>query len=260
MQNRGELVHCKACAYSQGTEDIMINIAICDDDTKFCADLTDFFIKNFFEELHLINDYSNGKELISDIQETGIIYDFIFLDLDMPKMDGVTTGYELRKLPTHLNSTIMFITSFDTNPAPIVDIHPFAYIKKPLDYNSFHTKFREALQLFYDEDKLITVCTKKNNLRLDVKKIRYIESFHRNSIIHMINEKLELTISLSELEKIILTESHLFVRIHASYIINMRYLSKVSANEIFLDERISLPISRKYKEDFFLKYKKIFVH
>lgn len=238
----------------------MINIAICDDDTKFCNNLTDFFIKNFVEEINEINDFSNGKELISDIQESGIIYDFIFLDLDMQKMDGVTTGYELRKLPTHLNSTIMFITSFDTNPAPIVDIHPFAYIKKPLDYNSFGAKFREALQLFFDEDKLITVCTKKNNFRLDGKKIRYIESFHRNSIIHMTNEKLELSVTLSELEKIILAESPMFVRIHASYIINMRYLSRVSANEIFLDDTNSLPISRKYKEIFFLKYKKIFIH
>ena len=175
-------------------------------------------------------------------------------------MDGVTTGYELRKLQTHLNSTIMFITSFDTNPAPIVDIHPFAYMKKPLDYNSLNMKFREALQLFHNEDKYITVCTKKNNIRLDVKKIQFIESSHRNSLVHMTNEKLELNIPLSELEKLILSESHMFVRIHASYIINMRYLSRVSANEIFLDDKSSLPVSRKYKEEFFLKYKKIFIH
>ena len=74
----------------------MINIAICDDDTNFCYDLMEFFNKNYSEEINLIRDYSNGKELISEIRETGLIFDFIFLDLDMEKMDGVTTGYELR--------------------------------------------------------------------------------------------------------------------------------------------------------------------
>lgn len=238
----------------------MINIAICDDDTNFCYDLMEFFNKNYSEEINLIRDYSNGKELISEIRETGLIFDFIFLDLDMEKMDGVTTGYELRKIPAFYNSTIIFITSFDTNPAPIVDIHPYAYIKKPLDYTQFNKKFYEALQLFYDEEKYITVCTKKSNYRLDAKKIRYIESSHRTSHIYMTNEQLQLSIPLSELEKIVLEESRMFVRIHASYIINMRYLAKVSANEIFLDDRSILPISRKYKTDFLIKYKEIFIH
>ena len=60
--------------------------------------------------------------------------------------------------------------------------------------------------------------------------------------------------NISEIEKEL--EKYNFVRIHRSYIVNLKYVSKVLSKEVTVGEHV-LPVSRNYKEklkDEYLKY------
>ncbi len=238
----------------------MINIAICDDDTSFCHNLMQHFKTYYDDEINLLNDYFNGTELLDDIQTNHLIYDFVFLDLDMPQMDGIKTGHELRKLVSHQNTIIMFITSYDSNPIPIVDIHPFAYLKKPLNYELLEKKFNIALQQYYDYEKFIILSNYKATLRLGARDILYAETCGRHSLIHTPQETIDFNMRLSEVEQKLSEQSTLFVRTHSSYLINMRYISKVTPSDISLKDNTIIPLSRTFRARFLEKFNEIYIH
>lgn len=238
----------------------MINIAICDDDTAFCHNLMQHFKTYYDDEINLLNDYFNGTEMLNDIQENHLLYDFIFLDLDMPKMDGIKTGHELRKLVSYQNAVIIFITSYDSNPIPIVDIHPFAYLKKPLNFEMLEKKFNIALSQYYDHEKFIILSNHKSTLRLGARDIIYAETNGRHSLIHTPQEILDFNMRLTEMEQKLSEQSPLFIRTHSSYLINMRYISKVTPTEIALKDKTIIPLSRTYRIQFLEKFNELYIH
>ena len=238
----------------------MINIAICDDDTAFCYNLMCHLKTHYNDEINLLNDYFNGTELLDDIQTNHLLYDFIFLDLDMPEMDGIKTGNELRKLASYQNAVIIFISSYDSNPIPIVDIHPFAYLKKPLNFELLEKKFNTALAQYHNHEKFIILSNHKSTLRLEARDIIYAETCGRHSLIQTSQENIEFNMRLTEMEHKLLEQSPLFMRTHSSYLINMQYIAKVTPTEITLKDQTIIPLSRTYKAGFLEKFNELYIH
>jgi DNA-binding LytR/AlgR family response regulator len=218
-----------------------------------------FFETNFKGEYNILDNYFSGQSLLADIKDGDPIYDFIFLDLDMPKIDGIHTGNALRKIPAYENSIIIFITSYDCNPAPIVDIHPYAYIKKPVDFDILKDKMSEALARYYNDAKYIVIPNSKNTLRLNARELLYVASQNRVSVFHTLTGNIALHMSLGEIEDAIRKQSNLFVRTHASYLINMNHIAKVTPTSVCMKNMDSLPLTRTYKTEFFERFNELLV-
>ena len=242
-------------------EIIMLNIAICDDDTFFCESIRLFFKNKYNNIIHSIEDFSNGYELIHDIEQNHSVYNFIFLDIDMPVMNGIDTGFALRHIPSHHNAVIFFMTCFDTPSSAIIDIHPFTYLQKPVDNNLFDQKFNTALSFFYDDEKYMILNSKTAVYQLPPKKILYIASAGRKSEIHFVNRDTYLiNIKLSDISKTMLDKSYQFVQPHKSFIANCSYIRKVTNTMITLTDNTSIPLSKTYRNDFFCKFREFYIH
>ena len=238
----------------------MINVAICDDDDFFCEDLTSFLKINYSDIIKNIDDFSNGTELIASVCQSDIVYDFIFLDLYMPDGDGIMTGSKLRELNSHINSIIFIITAFDCQVTQITDIHPFAYIKKPLNYSFLKQKIDAAFNQYVYNSKYILIETKKTTSRFIPNDILYFESSGRKSIVHFSNgESHVISISLSDIARIITNEHIQCVRIHTSYIINLIHVDEITHSNVCLKSSATLPISSSYRKIFFKKFREFFI-
>lgn len=66
----------------------MLKIAICEDAITDFRHLEQMLVKTNLFEMSDCSYYSNGKELIQAI-ESGKYYDFVFLDVDMPLINGI---------------------------------------------------------------------------------------------------------------------------------------------------------------------------
>lgn len=230
----------------------MFNIAICDDNMQFCEELNQHLCKKFNGHINKILCYSNGMQLINDIKEFNMTFDVLFLDIDMPELNGISTAGELRKLTSYSDAVIFFVTSYDVSAKVVVDLHPYAYISKPIEYSNLDSKFNKVIRMFFESNKLISFNKKNSHLVLDCRRIIYITSENRGSTFYLEHGKSKINMSISEIEEVLLAHP-MFARIHSSHIINLKYLEKVTPKCIELNNGTTLPISRKFKDNFLLK-------
>ena len=89
-----------------------MRILICDDDTLIIEQLQKY-IESYFESNHLkcpeLVSFTSGESLLADKNEK----DIVFLDIEMPGMNGIYVGNELKK--ANKNVLIFVVTSYSGN-------------------------------------------------------------------------------------------------------------------------------------------------
>lgn len=86
-------------------------------------------------------------------------------------------------------------------------------------------------------------------IRIELDDIKYIESQHEYIKIHLINNTPVLTqLSIKSVEELL--PSDRFMRVHRSFIVNLKKVSVIERNRIVFDGKIFIPISDQYKDTF----------
>ena len=117
------------------------------DDDPLILDLLPLVFKQAgFPEIQLAN---NGASALAHLQEPGVGYDCLLLDVEMPQMDGITLCERIRALPQHRDTPILMLTSV-TDHTRIE--RAFAagandYITKPFDVKEIVTRVRVARKM-----------------------------------------------------------------------------------------------------------------
>lgn len=221
----------------------MINIAIVDDDVKSMNEM-EKQIKNSkeFGNITLKIDKYNNSELLVD-KLFG--YDVFILDIDMPKLDGISLAKKIRR--KNNISIIIFLTNRNDLMHVTFSVQPFYFIRK----TNFEEDCRILLSLLKNRLDLIkkkmlfTINGRKKTV--DISTIVYIESFNHYIEIHLRNDEiLKLKKRLSDILLEVGTDS--MIQIHKSYIVNMLYIDYLKSDMVLLTNGKSLPIGRKFKE------------
>ena len=94
----------------------------------------------------IVGEASNGQEAVRGIQNTKP--DLLFLDIQMPGMDGFDV---LRELGSQSVPTIVFVTAHDRYAIEALDVHAFGYLLKPFDLVRFNKVLDDAKRQFSKE-------------------------------------------------------------------------------------------------------------
>ena len=90
---------------------MQINIAVCDDEIKICSHVENILINilahKFFE--YNIDVFYSGEALCEEMERTK--YDLVFLDIELPKMNGVEIGKYIRDTKNDNITQIVYISS-----------------------------------------------------------------------------------------------------------------------------------------------------
>ena len=120
-----------------------MRILLCDDDTLVLEQLKKL-LEHFFENVHVkipeIVSYTSGEELLKDKEQK----DIVFLDIEMPGVDGIYVGNELKA--ENRNVIIFVVTSYSEYLDEAMKFHVFRYISKPLDEQLFLRNIKGALE------------------------------------------------------------------------------------------------------------------
>lgn len=229
------------------------------DDEKLARDI----VKKYLEEnndIELIGECSNGFEGIKCINE--LKPDLIFLDIQMPKLNG----FEMLELLEH-QPEIIFTTAFDEYAIKAFEVNATDYLLKPFPLSRFNEALNKAVEKITTNkattniytDLLSTVNQNKESLdRIVVKtnqkiiiiaidKINYIEAQDDYVMIHS-----ELGKHLKK-QTMKFYEEHLdiniFFRVHRSYIVNINSIKQMELFEkesykITMKDGSSVPVSR----------------
>lgn len=223
----------------------MIHIAIVDDDLN-SLDMMEVKIKND-EKLKifdfLIDKYNDIEMLRNNLGK----YDIFFLDIDMPIINGINIAKEIRN--KIFDAIIIFMTNRNDLMHLSFSVQPFYFIRKSNFSEDCEILFSLLIDQIKKSKKEIMLVINGRKKVLKVSSIIYIESFNHYINIHLKNnEILVLKKKLLDILKEIGTFN--MVQIHKSYIVNLMYIDYIKGEMIFLKNKNSLPLGRKYKKQF----------
>lgn len=116
----------------------LYNCVILDDDEDFVDQLTEYL--QHFEEVRLVKSFIDSREAISEMENYSDI-DFLFLDIEMPKIDGILTAKKMRERV----SNIVFISAHSRFALDAFNISASGFLSKPLSFNKFQDFFNQQL-------------------------------------------------------------------------------------------------------------------
>ena len=234
-----------------------LNIAICEDEKEIRDDLARLVRASFTDSA--VTTYSSGTALLA----AGSSFDVYLLDIEMPGENGMETAKHIRQKDE--DAIIVFVTGYDGYMQDAFDVRAFHYLLKPVNED----KLREVLLRAASEKEKssrkepasLLIKTAGVFKKVYLEDITYIESNNKKVILHLSDgSHLEMYAKMEEMENDLDSS---FFRCHRFFIVNMKYITAYSADEITLKSNNSILISGRKYADFvkaYLRYNRGSLH
>ncbi len=184
--------------------------------------------------------YGDGAEIINHY-DSGI--NIIFMDIEMPVMDGMEAARKIRTKDAGV--TIVFITNVARYAIKGYEVEALDFIVKPLRYDSFEFKMKRIINRTRMSEEMIIIRTNDNYYKINISDIRYVEVLHHTLTYHTVYNEISERGSMKETEEKL--SSYGFCRCDSCYLVNLRYVTKIERDNVFLGET-KLHISRMRKK------------
>jgi len=102
-----------------------------------------------FKDVEVVGECGDGPSAVEKIVE--LAPDVIFLDVQMPGMDGFEV---LRALPREDLPMVIFLTAYEQHALRAFEVHALDYLLKPVDDERFGTAMQRARQVMDTDCKI----------------------------------------------------------------------------------------------------------
>ena len=225
-----------------------MNCIVIDDDALSRRVIEEFITRTDF--LDLKYSFQNAVEAVGVFDQQSEDVDLIFLDIEMPEMDGIDFLNTLKNLPQ-----VIIVSSKEKYAIEAFDYDVTDYLLKPITYGRFYKAALKAKNIHESrtQQEIDEIFIKKNSalVRLKYDDILWIEALENYVIINSHNAKFTIHFTMKSIESQLPINK--FKRVHRSYIVNVRKIDKIEDNTIFIknNEGIKgIPIGKAYKERF----------
>ncbi|MDP9077152.1 MAG: LytTR family DNA-binding domain-containing protein [Bacteroidota bacterium] len=227
-----------------------INCVIIDDEPLAREGLASYVREVDF--LHLTATCENPIDLVKLIDENKV--DLIFLDIQMPKMNGIDFLKIVKNPPM-----VVITTAYPSYALEGFQLNVLDYLLKPITFDRFFKSANKAK----DYQRLLNIsasaglqqpepaadyffikCGNKYE-KIYFEEILYVEGMQNYVTIFTIKGKYVTLLNLKSLEENLDRKS--FIRVHKSYIVSTGKIEGIEGNEIFIQSH-RIPISRNYRE------------
>ncbi|MBO4920761.1 MAG: response regulator transcription factor [Lachnospiraceae bacterium] len=214
-----------------------MRIAVCDDEERFLTDIKDHIYEIYNSMDVVVDCFTSGKNLINSFDKQS--YDLVFLDIEMPEIDGLTLAKMLREKSNELN--IVFLTGHIEYALEGYEVNALRYLTKPVKKD----KMLEVLH--YVSEKL----TKNHKLKIrvdgedtfiDVNDIVYFEAQNQYIMIYTKTGEYLVRYNISDYENELVKDG--FFRTHRSYLVNLSKVKKIGKAEVIMEGDKEVPVSR----------------
>lgn len=221
------------------------------DDEPIARQILENYLKDI-ANLELVVSCKNAFEVMEILRKQPI--DVLFLDINMPKLSGISLLKSLQEKPE-----VIITTAYPEYAIEGFELSVTDYLLKPFSIERFLQAILKVQQKLQIKPVIITEIEKKENsifvksdkklIKLNFDEIYYIEAYG-NYVKIFTDEMILTTQTLSDfIEKL----SSDFIRIHKSYIINFTHLKLIEGNQIILQNNKNLPIGKSYKKNIISK-------
>lgn len=224
-----------------------LNIAICDDNRQELQMLCSHLEKYMFEHDDNIvySSYQSSSELLNEYQNPGMFH-ILFLDVEMPEMNGLELAGRIRSLPDR-QLKIIFISNYPEYMQYSFDVHAFHYLKKPVTYECFVKLLDKVIDdLRIDTSSHFIINNGDYEEIISYSDTLFLQSIKGDSRhINIVTTGKTHTIkgTLSEYENYL--PNNLFFSPCRGYIVNTKQIHYIKRNEVILNNESHIPLSRR---------------
>ena len=223
----------------------MLKIAVVEDEQEYREKIVQY-INDYTAEIGTeaeIAQFADGSEILAGSTKG---YDIIFLDIEMPAMNGMDTAHEIRK--SNGETVLVFVTYMAQYAIKGYEVDALDFILKPINYFTFSKRFARAIdRVNRHRSKKITLTSQDFIVTLDTEEIYYIESSNRFLHYHLPGKTYSVRGTMKGVEEELAPYN--FVRCNHWYLVNLEHVSNISSNSVTLGE-FELEISRRNKAAF----------
>ena len=222
-----------------------INCLIIDDEPSSQTVLINFIEKIDFLELKGV--CRNTFEALEFLKQNNNI-DLLFLDVNMPKVTGLTFYKSLHNPPD-----VIFTTAYPQYAVEGFEVNALDYLLKPFSFERFFTAVNKVIEKKYtndkalEEDHYLLIKSNKTLYKVFSKKIFFIEALGDYVKVHLDDKYILTNATFSSVLDSL--PKKMFIRTHKSFAINFKKMSSISGNQISIGNN-KIPIGQKYKEEF----------
>ena len=236
--------------------------AIIIDDEPYCCEILAAMLDSDCKDGEVLSICNNAKDALSAIGKHSP--DIVFLDVEMPKMNGFEM---LEQLPA-INFHLIFTTSYDQYALKAIRFGAIDYLLKPIDREElkravekvkerFQIPVPQQLEILLQKFKQpsrpvnkIALPTMEGLQMIPIESIISCESDDNYTKLQLKNnKKILVTRSLKEMEEML--EQHSFIRVHRFYLVNLNEIEKYIKGDggyLVMSDGTSIDVAKNKKE------------
>ena len=220
----------------------MLRIAICDDE-QFYREKIKYLLEEYLQAkgmLYTLHLFLSGEDFLEQC-ENNVRFDIVFLDISMEEVDGIQAAQRIRSF--HSDTYIVFVTAFIDYALEGYKVNAVRYLMK----DTLEIALEECMNAILQKMQVarVTFSFLEGEKRLYTDNILYVESRGHKSIFHYMESEMvsyQIYDKLDSVERNL--EGYGFLRIHKSYLVNMKHIRKISNYIVSLDTGEELPVPR----------------
>ena len=203
-------------------------------------------IKNLSSKIsfiELLAFFTDAFKAIDFLQKEKV--DLIFLDIKMPDISGIDF---LKSIPNP--PMVIFTTAYSEHAVQSFELDAIDYLLKPFSQSRFLKACNKAYEQynlknssgnFSPQPESVFIKSGYEQIRVELDDILYVESSGNYMQFVLTNQKIVSRLTMSEVEALLPASA--FIRIHRSYIVAKKKISKIEKNSIWI-KQTELPVGR----------------
>ncbi|MBR5960948.1 MAG: response regulator transcription factor [Clostridia bacterium] len=225
----------------------MMRILICDDDELFSEDLEkkleQYEINHRDEfDIHVVN---RGEEALNRLQEEQ--WDVLFLDIEMPKINGVEVGTRVREQLRNYSLKIIYVSSQRGYAMDLFKVDTFDFLIKPVAYNDLETVMGKLMNTLNRGGEMFVYRKKGQIDRCRLEDILYFESQLRKTIVVTTQKEDEFYAPLKDVYEELKDKK--FFYCHKSILVNYDRVAEFHYDSLVMDNGTTLEISQSKRKE-----------
>lgn len=203
--------------------------------------------------LEMVPDWEVAAEFSNAVDAIGFLsrhsVDVIFLDIQLPKLSGIGFIRALENPPL-----IVISTAYGEHAVEAFELTVFDYLLKPYPFARFLKAINRINGHFQNREKMLPETTEhsilvrenRENIKLPVREILYVES--QKEYVHIVcaTRTIKTRMSITKIEELLVEYG--FLRVHRSFLVALKQVEAFSRRNVTIGKFV-IPIGRHYQKE-----------
>lgn len=166
--------------------------------------------------------------------------DLIFLDINMPEIDGMQLVQTLAVKPM-----VIFTTAYSNYAVESYHLNAIDYLLKPITFDRFLTAINKAAANVGGKETTIFIRSGPQTYQVRVADILYLEKEGNYITVHLHDKKILMRENMGDIFDLVPAAD--FVRVHKSYVVAIRHISVIEVHQVMVNNA-PIPVGSTYRE------------